>query len=168
MAAIARLPLFLALVASLRVAAAVLTVISSEKTLSFTAAEFTALPHTEVVATDPHVQKKRLFSGVPVSELLTRADAPLGDKLRGDALRLAVVARGKDGYVVFFARADFDEAFSGRTILLAETEDGELLPDNAAPFRLITPGDKNAAHWARMITSIELVRVGEAAARQSQ
>jgi len=30
------------------------------------------------------------------------------------------------------------------------------VPENAAPFRLIAPGDKKAARWARMVTSLEI------------
>lgn len=137
--------------------ATVLRLSAAGRTISFTAAEFAALPHTTLTVADPHTSAPRTFDGVAVHELLTRIDAPLGDKLRGPALQLAVVFRTKDHYGVVFALADFDAAFSSRTLILADREAGQPLPEKSAPFQLIAPGDKKAARWARMITSIEIV-----------
>ena len=58
--------------------------------------------------------------------------------------------------------AEFDDAFTNRTILLAEKEDGEALPAKSAPLELVVTGDKRAARWARMVTSLEIVRAGSA------
>lgn len=127
------------------------------KTLAFSAEEFAALPHTDLTVADPHTQAPRKFSGVAVRELLVRAGAPLGDKLRGTALQLAVVFRAKDNYGVVFALADFDEAFSSRTLLLADAEDDKPLPEKSAPLQLVAPGDKKAARWARQVVAIEIV-----------
>jgi molybdopterin-dependent oxidoreductase-like protein protein len=148
--------LLLAAVSGLSAAEPVLTVTSADKTLTFTAEEFAALPHSEVSAYDPHGEATHKYSGVAMQEILARAGAPLGDKLRGRALQLIVVARSRDGYEIAFALAEFDPAFSDRSILLADTEDGKPLPDYASPFRMILPGDKKAARWARMVNSIEI------------
>jgi hypothetical protein len=136
-----------------------LTVASSEQTLTLTADQFRALPHSEVTATDPHLKAEHRYSGVPVRDLLAKVGAPMGEKLRGPALQLAVVFHSKDGYTTLFAMAEFDEAFSDRTILLADSEDGKPLPENAGPLRVVAPGDKRAARWARMVTSMELVHL---------
>jgi hypothetical protein len=157
-----RLILFLGMAAVLSATEPALKVTVSGKILAFTPEEFAALPHQEIVALEPHGQKEHHYTGVAVHELLLRAGAPFGDKLRGSALQLAVIARSRDGYAIVFALAEFDETFSNRTVLLAEKEDGQPLPENAAPFRLITPGDKKAARWARMVTSLEVISVGSA------
>jgi len=52
-----------------------------------------------------------------------------------------VIAHSRDGYAVVYAPADFDDAFSGRTILLAEEVDGQPLPAKSAPFQLVAPGE---------------------------
>ncbi|MCX6953453.1 MAG: molybdopterin-dependent oxidoreductase [Verrucomicrobia bacterium] len=135
----------------------ILQVITADKTLAFTAAEFAALPRTELTAIEPHEKKERRYAGVTVRELLTRAGAPLGEKLRGPALTLGVLVRSRDNYTVLYALAEFDEAFSSRTLLLADREDGAPPPASAAPLRLVAPGDKRGARWARMVTSIEVV-----------
>jgi hypothetical protein len=135
----------------------ILKIVGPEKALTFTAAEFAALPHTPLTAGDPYTQVPRHFTGVEVRELLARAGLPFGDKLRGPVLQLAVIFRSQDGYGVVFALADFDDNFTPRTLLLADREDGKPLLEKAAPFQLIVPGDKKAARWARMVTSIEIV-----------
>jgi hypothetical protein len=158
---LAFLALFLSAAAvCLAAADPVLTVTSPEKTRAFSADELRLLPHTEITATDPHENKAHRYSGVPVRDLLLQVGAPLGEKLRGRALQLAVLVHSKDGYVTLFALAEFDDAFSDRELLLADSEDGAPLPANAAPLRLIVPGDKRAARWARMVPSMEIVRPG--------
>jgi len=132
------------------------------QTLTLTAAEFAALPRTELRAIETHENKERLYSGVTVRELLTRVGAPLGDKMRGPALALGVLVRTKDDYAVLFYLADFDSAFSTRTLLLADREDGAAPPATAAPFRLVAPGGSRGARWARwarMVTSIEIISI---------
>lgn len=157
---IRRLALFSLLFASawtVEAADAVLTIATPDKTTTLTAAEWAALPRTEVKAVEPHEKKERRYAGVAMRDLLTHAGAPLGDKLRGPALVLGVVVRCQDAYTVLYALAEFDASFSTRTILLADRDDGQPLPSNAAPLRLVAPGDTRGARWARMVTSIEIV-----------
>ena len=106
---------------------------------------------------DPHEKKMHEFTGVAVSEILARAGAPSGEKLHGHALRQIVIFSARDGYAVSFSLADFDAAYSDRTILLADQEDGAPLTDTAGPLRLIVSGDKKASRWERMVSSIEVV-----------
>jgi hypothetical protein len=134
----------------------ILTVTFHETNLIFTATQFIALPHTEIKVMDPHEKKEHQYSGVPVRDLLSQAGAPLGDKLRGAAMHDVVVVRAKDGYAVAFTLADFDEAYSAQTIVLADKEDGNPLSDTAGPLRLIVPNDKKGARWVRMAAKIEL------------
>lgn len=148
---------------ALRVFAAepVLKVTGPDKTLAFTAEEFAALPHIDLTLPAQGDQEERHFSGVTMREILQRAGAPLGDKLRGKNLLTGVVVHCKDNYAVLYALAEFDEAFSNRTILLADKDGGEELPPSAAPFRLVMPGDKKGARSAKQIVSIEIVSLAK-------
>jgi hypothetical protein len=132
---------------------------SPARTLELTAAEFAALPRTDLKALEPHEKKERTYSGVAVRDLLARLDAPLGDRLRGPALTTGVLVRCRDHYTVLYALAEFDTAFSTRTILLADREDGAAPPPSAAPLRLVAPGDTRGARWARQVASIELIQL---------
>jgi hypothetical protein len=135
----------------------VLTVSSLTTNFTVTAAQFAALPHTNLTVTDPHEQKEHQYSAVPVSDLLAQAGAPLGDKLRGSALHYVVTVRARDGYAVAFTLADFDGNYGNRNIVLADHEDGYPLSDAAGPLRLIVPSDKKGARWVRMVTKIEIL-----------
>ncbi|MEK7951225.1 molybdopterin-dependent oxidoreductase [Luteolibacter soli] len=153
--------LFLSIGSVLRAAEPVLTVRFGEKTITLTEAEFAALPHTEVTVPEQGDEPERRYSGVAMRELLAKVDAPLGDKMRGGGLMVGVIIRCKDNYAVLFSLAEFDENFSNRTILLADKENGEILPPSAAPLRVITPGDKRGARSCRQVVSIELVSLAK-------
>lgn len=145
---------------SLVAADPILTVTNAETVLKLTADELKALPHTEITATDPHEKGTHKYSGIPVRDLLLKVGAPMGEKLRGKALRLAVLVHSSDGYSIVYALAEFDEFFSDRTLLLVDSVDGGPLAANAGPLRIVAPGDKRAARWARMVTSMEIVQPG--------
>ena len=134
-----------------------LTISSPTTNVVLTADEFAALHHTTIQLIDPHDKKNHQFTGVIVFEILACAGAPSGEKLRGHALRQIVIFRARDAYAVSFSLADFDANYSDRTILLADQEDGAPLSDTAGPLRLIVSGDKKAARWERMVTSIEIL-----------
>jgi hypothetical protein len=140
---------------------AALTVTAADKTATFTLADLQLLPHTTFSAYDAHSKTENQYSGVPVRDLLAKVDAPLGERLRGKALRLAVIVHAKDGYATLYALAEFDEAFSDRTIYLVDSEDGKPLWENSGPLRIVAPGDKRPARWARMVQSIEVVMLPE-------
>ncbi|HEY1107742.1 MAG TPA: molybdopterin-dependent oxidoreductase [Opitutaceae bacterium] len=134
-----------------------LTISGSGTTTTLTAGDFAALPRAELKLAETHGKQETVYSGVPMRDVLLKVGAPLGDRFCGPALAMGVVVRCKDGYTVLFALAEFDEAFSNRTILLADREDGDILPPSAAPLRIISPGDKRGARSARQVVAIELV-----------
>ena len=106
----------------------------------------------------------RLSTDIPVfcvRDILGLVGAPAGESLRGKALSLVVRITGNDGYSVIFALAEFDPGFSDRTIVLANKQDGDQLPDNAAPFRVVIPGDSHPARWVRQVKSIEVIPVSQ-------
>jgi hypothetical protein len=142
-----------------------LAIANAGKTTVLSGEELSALPHQDVTAFDSHDKKSHVYSGVPVRDLLARAGVEFGEKLRGKNLRLAVLAHCRDHYDIVFALAEFDDAFNGRTILLVDRQDGQPLADTAGPLRLVVPGDKRPARWARMVTSLEVVSVGDSAPR---
>jgi hypothetical protein len=131
------------------------------RTVTLTAAEIAALPHQTVTTVDGHDHKSHAYSGIPVRDLLTRVGVSFGEKMRGAQLRLAVLVRSRDGYVITYALAEFDAAYRPTTILLVDGEDGAKESPNVGPFRLVAPGDARPARWARMVTSLEVVALGD-------
>lgn len=139
----------------------ILKITTPDKMVTFTAAEFAALPHADVKGSEMNDKEPRNYSGVPLRDLLARVGAPQADKFRGPALAMGVVVRCKDNYTVLFSLAEFDENFSSRTIVLADRENGEMLPPSAAPLRIVVPGDKRPARSARQVTAIEIISLAK-------
>ena len=130
-----------------------------DKKISLDAGELAKLPATEVDASDH--QTKHRYSGVLIRDILGLVGAPFGDALRGKALSLVVRITANDNYTVVFALAEFDPGFSDRSIVLADQQDGQPLPDNAAPFRIVIPGDTHPARWIRQVRSIEVIPLNQ-------
>lgn len=147
----------------MRASDARLTIAYEGKTTTFSGADLSSMPRQDVTAFDFHEKMSHVYSGVAVRDLLAKVGVPLGEKLRGKILRLAVLAHCRDHYDIVFALAEFDDAFNSRTILLADRQDGQPLPDALGPVRLVVPGDKRPARWARMVTSLEVTSVGDPA-----
>ena len=122
-------------------------------------AELAKLAVTEVEGSDH--QTKHRYSGVLVRDILGLVGAPFGEALRGKALSLVVRITANDNYTVVFALAEFDPGFSDRSTILADHQDGQPLPDNAAPFRVVIPGDSHPGRWIRQVKSIEVIPVNE-------
>jgi DMSO/TMAO reductase YedYZ molybdopterin-dependent catalytic subunit len=150
---------------ALRGADPLLTITFAGKTTTFGEADLAAAAHQEATAFDFHEKKNHVYGGVPVRDLLTRAGVEFGEKLRGKGLRQVVIAHCRDHYDIVFALAEFDDAFNSRTILLVDRQDGQPLPEGQGPVRLVVPGDKRPARWARMVTSLEVVSVDDGAGR---
>src|SRR5215471_21370649 len=71
-----------------------------------TAADLKQLPRTTLDVQEPHKNVTQHYEGVRLSDLLSKAGAPLGDKLRGAALATYVVAQATDGYAVVYSIAE--------------------------------------------------------------
>jgi hypothetical protein len=146
---------------ALRAADPLLTITFAGKTTVFGEADLAAAERQEVTAFDFHEKKNHVYGGVPARDLLARAGVEFGEKLRGKGLRQVVIAHCRDHYDIVFALAEFDDAFNSRTILLVDRQDGQPLPEGQGPVRLVVPGDKRPARWARMVTSLEVVSVDD-------
>ena len=113
-----------------------------------------AMARTKASANDHG--KPGVWEGVPLRDVLERAGAPLGEKLRGRATTMVVVLAAADGYRTVFALAEFDPAFGNLDALLADTRDGKPLDAKEGPYRLVLPTHQRQARSIRQITSIEL------------
>jgi hypothetical protein len=120
-------------------------------------ADLARLPRKTVQATD-HGGARAEFEGVPLFEILRRAGAPLGERLRGEAVASYVVVRASDGYRAVFALAELDAAFNDRTVLLADRRDGQPMSRPEGPLRIVVPDEKKHARWVRMVEVLTVQR----------
>jgi DMSO/TMAO reductase YedYZ molybdopterin-dependent catalytic subunit len=128
------------------------------KVKTLTASQLAALPHVELTVTVEG--KTATYRGVPLAALLARVDAPLGKALRGPELRDVVLVTAKDGDAAVLALAEVDPMERKDAVLLADAVDGHPIGEGQGPFRLVVPGDQRGARLVRMVTGVELRRVG--------
>jgi DMSO/TMAO reductase YedYZ molybdopterin-dependent catalytic subunit len=124
------------------------------KPLTLFAADLAALPRKTIAVMNTHDNKQETYEGVLLSELLGRAGVAQGGKLKGAAMATYVVAAGSDGYRVVFSLAELDTDFLDSQVLIADKLDGQPLPTNVGPLRLVAPHDKRPGRWVRMLHSI--------------
>lgn len=127
-----------------------------EEPVAITKAEFKQLPRTTVTTKGRDGQSTR-YSGVAVYQLLERSMTPLGESLRGDGLRCYASVEAEGGYAVVFSLPELDPTFSGRSIILADEQDGKPLDAQNGPYRIIVPDEKRPARWVRMVNTIRIL-----------
>lgn len=129
-----------------------------DKPLSLSLLDLGGLPRQILKVTNEHEKKEETYQGVLLAEILKRAGVPQGEALRGPALTMYVRAEGAAGYAAVFALAELDSSVQDSGVLVADTLDGQPIPDKLGPLRLIVPHDKRPARWVRMLHSITVVK----------
>lgn len=103
-----------------------------------------------------HDGKSHQYSGVSLYEILTKAEAIPNNLLKGKLMVKYVLITAADKYQVVIALPEIDPAFTDQVIILADEQDGEKLPANLGPYRLVVPQDKKQARSVRCVTAIKL------------
>ena len=98
-------------------------------------------------------------TGPNLIDVLEKAGAPHGEKLRGKNLEYVVRVSAADGYRVAFALAETDPAMRNDVPILTARCNGAALDDKEGPFRVIVPGEKRPARWIRQVTAIEVLKL---------
>jgi hypothetical protein len=115
------------------------------------------MPRTTVTADEQGKPVK--YEGVLVSELLTRAGAPMGRGMGGNGLMAYVRAVASDDYEVVFSLGELDNGLTSNDIIVADTADGKPLVDYQGPLRIVAPHDKRGARSIRMLQRLEIVKL---------
>lgn len=128
--------------------------------LSLSANDLAAMPRQTVSIPAPDGGKIS-YEGVSLFDILQKAGAPSGNKLRGKALSTYVLAQAGDGYQVAFTLGELDPQFGNETVVVADRRDGKPLPEKQGPFRLVCPNDKEGARSVRMLETLHVVRLAQ-------
>jgi len=126
--------------------------------LSLSLLDLGGLPRQILKVHNEHEKRQETYQGVALSEILKRAGVPQGEELRGPALATYVRAEAADGYAAVFALAELDSSIQDSGVLVADTLDGQPIPDKLGPLRLVVPHDKRPARWVRMLRSVIVVK----------
>jgi DMSO/TMAO reductase YedYZ molybdopterin-dependent catalytic subunit len=132
-----------------------------EKPQSLSLTDLGGFPRTIVKVVNEHSGKEQIYQGVLLAEILKRAGVPQGQQLRGAALSSYVRAEAADGYSVVFSLAELDSDFADAGALVADTLDGEPIPEKFGPFRLILPHDQHDSRWVFKLRSITVVKTSK-------
>jgi DMSO/TMAO reductase YedYZ molybdopterin-dependent catalytic subunit len=104
--------------------------------------------------------RRAVYEGVPLVEVLRKAGVAIGRApLQGRSLASVVFVTAADGFQAIFALAELDPASIDQRVLLTDTRDGQPLPANEGPLRLISPADKYPARWLRRVTRLTVAFV---------
>ncbi|AKD55719.1 molybdopterin-dependent oxidoreductase [Spirosoma radiotolerans] len=142
------------------VSAALLLKGPSGQSVSIPATVINKLPHIEHQGKD-HDGQEHTYTGVPLATLLKQVDAPLGGRLRGKALANYLLVGAKDGYQVVFALPELDSVFTKQVIFLADRRDGQPLPAEQGPYRIVVPQETKQARWVRQVTTLTVLTAKE-------
>ena len=125
------------------------------KPLTLQAADLKAMPHLTVTIRERD-GKEHVYAGIPLIDLLKQAGVTVGSDLRGKNLTKCVLVKAADKYEVLFAIPELDPEFSTRTVLLADSVDGEPLATGVGPYRIVVPDEKKPTRWVRDVRSIDV------------
>jgi len=114
------------------------------------------MPHITVTIHNSHTNADETYTGVRLADLVAKMGAPLGDRLRGEAVANYIVATGSDGYKAVLALGEVDPSFHPGEVLVADAMDGKPLDAHSGPFKLVVTEDKRPARSVRNLVSIEL------------
>ncbi len=126
------------------------------KPFKITAASFTGMKAAAVKIKDNNGREHE-YSGIPLYDILTKAEAVPNNQLHGKALTKYLLITASDGYQVVIALPEIDPAYTDQVVLLANKEDGKDLAPNFGPYRLIVPRDKRPARSARSVVAIDVL-----------
>ena len=124
------------------------------RALSLSLADLSGFPRKTLTVKNEHSGADETYQGVSVLELLKRAG--LADDKAGDAKK-QVSAEGSDGYTATISLAELESGPQGDNVIAADTLNGEPIPGNLGPLRLVVPGDKGPSYWVRMLRSLTVV-----------
>jgi hypothetical protein len=123
---------------------------------AFSLSDIKTMSHIQAKIHNPHTNVDETYSGVRLSDLLSKLGAPLGKELRGEALGNYVLAVGSDGYEVVLSLGEIDPDLHSGEVLVADIMNGQPLDERSGPFKLIVTEDKRPARCVRNLTTIEL------------
>ncbi|SHE51238.1 molybdopterin-dependent oxidoreductase [Pedobacter caeni] len=123
------------------------------KTLVLNELELNTFRQTQVLRRDKEGHKHR-YSGVLLLDLLQKAEINSVHGPGSKNLNRYILVEASDGYQVIFTLAELDENYSSNRIILANSRDGEALPANEGPFRVIVQDGKKPARCIRQVTNI--------------
>ena len=96
------------------------------------------------------------YGGVRLWDVLEAAGPVLDESVREDFLNRVIIARSADGYAAVIAGGEIEPRFMDGEVLIATHRDGEPLPPDEGPCRLVVPYDRAPGRFVARLAALEL------------
>jgi hypothetical protein len=112
-----------------------------------------AMPRAAVLASARHEPISQ-WGGVALLDIVRRAAASVGHRLRSRATTTIIGITASDGFEVIFSLLELDE--SNGDIILADTKNGHPIANSGA-YRVIAPNDLRPTRWIQDVIAIDIL-----------
>jgi DMSO/TMAO reductase YedYZ molybdopterin-dependent catalytic subunit len=126
------------------------------QTFTIDGAQLGAMERKTITVHNGHSGADETYEGVPLISLLDKAGAPA--RPTGKGASIYVLAEGSDHYRALLSLTEAMPAFHPGDVLIADRLNGQPLPTDQGPFKLVVSEDKHPARWVRNLVSIRLVQ----------
>jgi len=140
-----------------KVPSTTLTITFGDKTLTLRPKDLADYPHQNVTVTNGHTKASEIYSGVPISAILTKLGMPFEKANEHTLLKTCFVAEGSDGYKVLVSVYETLAAIRQTDAIVADAviTDGEFGPlQKDGLFKLVIPGDTRPQRWVQNLKSL--------------
>ncbi len=105
-------------------------------------------------------QEAHTFQGVRLYDLLMAAMPKFDSSNQNNKINWYIHVGAIDGYQAVVAWGEIDPEEEGKNVLIAYSEDGQLLGQGAGMATLVVPGDSTNSRYVNSITGITVSPAG--------
>jgi hypothetical protein len=134
-------------------ASASLTLTIDGKATTLLVAELQAMPQKTLTVHNEHAKADETYSGVLLSDLLTKYGFPVEKTTQKKMLRSYLVAEGTDKYWVLYSLTEVEGSEHNGEVIVATSVGGKPLGADGQ-FKLVDSADKKPQRWVRNLNSI--------------
>jgi hypothetical protein len=132
-----------------------LTLTIDGKATTLSVADLQAMSQKTVTVHNEHLKVDETYTGVPLSDLLTKYGFPVDKTTHRKMLRSYIVAEGTDKYWVLYSTTEIEPSEHNADVIVATTLAGKPLGEDGQ-LKLVSTADKKPQRWVRNLTAITL------------
>jgi hypothetical protein len=129
----------------------VLTIDGKPTTLSV--ADLAAMPQKTITVHNEHTKTDETYTGVLLSDLLTKNGLPVDKTTHRKMLRSYIVAEGTDKYWVLYSVTEIEGSEHNGDVIVATSIGGKPLGEDGQ-LKLVDSEDKKPQRWVRNLSAI--------------